>query len=53
METTESTINGIVILGIKGKLDANTAPQLQEKLQTSIAGGEKQFARLRAIGLYQ
>jgi len=44
METTESKINGIVVLGIKGKLDTNTAPQLQEKLFASITGGEKQFA---------
>ena len=38
METTESKINGIVVLGLKGKLDANTSPQLQEKLFASIAG---------------
>ncbi len=44
METTESKINGTVVLGLKGKLDANTSPQLQEKLFASIAGGEKRFA---------
>lgn len=44
METTESKINRIVVLGLKGKLDANTSPQLQEKFFASIAGGEKQFA---------
>src|SRR5712691_3335609 len=44
MEAIESKINGIVVLGLKGKLDTSTAPQLQEKLFASITGGEKQFA---------
>ncbi len=44
METTETKTNGIVLLGLKGKLDASTSPQLQEKLFASIAGGEKHFA---------
>ena len=44
METTETKTNGIVMLGLKGKLDTTTAPQLQEKLLAAIAGGEKQFA---------
>lgn len=44
MEMAESKTNGIVIVGLKGKLDANTAPQLQEKLLAAITGGEKHFA---------
>ena len=44
MEMTETKTNGIVTLGLKGKLDATTSPQLQEKLLGSIAGGEKHFA---------
>lgn len=44
METFESRTNGVVILGLKGKLDASTAPQLQERLLSAMAGGEKQFA---------
>jgi anti-sigma B factor antagonist len=44
METTETKTKGIVMLGLKGKLDATTSPQLQEKLFATIAGGEKQFA---------
>jgi len=44
METSETKVNDIVMLGLKGKLDTTTSPQLQEKLLGSIAGGEKHFA---------
>lgn len=44
METTETKANGIAMLGLRGKLDATTSPQLQEKLLGAIAGGEKHFA---------
>ncbi len=44
METMESKTNGIVMLRLKGKLDASTGPHLQDRLFASIAGGEKLFA---------
>ena len=44
METIETKTNGVVILGLKGKLDASTAPQLQERLLSAMGGGDKQFA---------
>jgi|SRR5262245_6670935 len=44
METSETKTNGIILLGLKGRLDATTSPQLQEKLLAALAGGEKHFA---------
>ena len=44
METSETKINDVIMLGLKGKLDALTSPPLQEKLLGAIAGGEKHFA---------
>ena len=44
MELTESKSGEVVIVSVKGKLDGNSAPQMQEKLLAAIGGGEKHFA---------
>ena len=43
MEMTQSKKEKLVILGLKGKLDANTSNSLEEKLLSLIEGGEKQI----------
>ena len=43
METTESKRNGVVILGVQGRLDASNAGGLEEKILGLIAADEKRF----------
>lgn len=43
MEMTEQKKGTVVLLGLKGRLDASTAGKLEEKLLALIDGGEKQI----------
>lgn len=43
MEITESKREDILILRLRGRLDASTSSKFEEKLLTSIDGGEKKF----------
>jgi anti-sigma B factor antagonist len=43
MEITESKRNGVVILGVQGRLDASNAGVLEEKILGLIAADEKRF----------
>ncbi|MBM4124275.1 MAG: STAS domain-containing protein [Nitrospira sp.] len=43
MEITEQKKGPVVVLTLKGRLDASTAGRLEEKLLALIDGGEKQF----------
>jgi anti-sigma B factor antagonist len=43
MEISETKRNGIVILGLKGRLDASNAPTLEETLGAAIDAGERRF----------
>lgn len=43
MELTLKNTNGINVLGIIGKLDTNTWPQLEEKIIPMIDAGENNF----------
>jgi len=43
MEMTQSQKESLVILGLKGKLDASTSNSLEEKLLSLIEGGDKQL----------
>jgi anti-anti-sigma factor len=43
MEIGETKTDGIVILVLKGRLDAGTAPQLQQRLVSSIDAGGRRF----------
>lgn len=43
MEITEQKKGPVVLLTLKGRLDASTAGRLEEKLLALIDGGEKQF----------
>lgn len=44
METNETKSNGILVVGLKGRLDAQTSPDFQKRLLASIGAGEKQVA---------
>ena len=44
MEMTKEKRGPIVILAVKGRLDASTSNKLEESLLASIEAGEKQFA---------
>ena len=44
MEITEDKTGTVIILALKGRLDANTSNSLQEKLFASIDGGANRFA---------
>ncbi len=44
MEMTKEKRGPIVILAVKGRLDASTSNKLEESLLASIETGEKQFA---------
>jgi anti-anti-sigma factor len=39
METSESTVNGITVLKLSGRLDGLAAPGLEKKLNEVLAGG--------------
>lgn len=43
MEILEYREGNVHILGLKGRLDASSAPELQERLATLIEGGETRF----------
>jgi anti-sigma B factor antagonist len=43
MEIFETNTNGVVILGVAGRLDASNAPSLEAKLLGLIAGGSQRF----------
>jgi anti-anti-sigma factor len=43
MEITQQKRGAIVLLSLKGRLDASTSGRLEEKLIELIDGGEKQF----------
>jgi len=44
MDITEEKREDVMLLGIKGRLDASTANELEEKLLASINGGERRLA---------
>src|SRR5262245_22457972 len=44
MNITEDKRGNVILLGIKGRLDASTANQLEEKLLASIDAGERRLA---------
>ena len=44
MDITEEKRGDVMLLGIKGRLDASTANELEEKLLASINGGERRLA---------
>src|SRR6476620_1673247 len=43
MEIRESRKDGVVMLGLAGRLDAGSAPALQERFQNLIGQGERRF----------
>jgi anti-anti-sigma factor len=43
MDITEEKRGEVMLLGIKGRLDTSTAGRLEEKLLTSIDGGERRL----------
>jgi len=43
MEITESRNASVVVIGLKGRLDANTSPRLEERLLGLIDGGERRL----------
>ncbi len=43
MEIAETKRDGVVILGLTGRLDASTAPSLEAKVSASIADGNQRF----------
>jgi anti-sigma B factor antagonist len=44
MDITEDKRGDVMLLGLKGRLDASTANRLEEKLLASIDGGERRLA---------
>jgi len=44
MDITKDKRGDVTLLAIKGRLDASTANKLEEKLLTSIDGGERRLA---------
>jgi anti-sigma B factor antagonist len=43
MDITESKHANVVVVGMKGRLDANTSPRLEERLLGLIDGGERRL----------
>jgi anti-anti-sigma factor len=44
MDITAEKRGGVMLFGIKGRLDASTANKLEEKLLASVDGGERRLA---------
>lgn len=38
-EVVDEELDGVCVIAVKGELDLNTAPQLEERLEVALAGG--------------